>query len=902
MKNYLIILAMGAFLCSCVKDDSVGVMSNLHATKDSPIYTTYAAAIERSEFLLDEAYELTFYDEERGADFTTDTGGDIGFAFRKGDHWVYKITDMYSQPVINYSYPDMVKFTYTPFKDIVVTVEMLVQSSRAMILDMAIENASSKDVDLQVFPFIQNNYRAFSSIVYEADAFNFMHEEYPDYWTINNEVPYNDSLMNVFRTYPMPDALGSFNSVWGESIQIPNDIHLNKQQQYQVTGRALKSNEDKERVKLKTPSDRIQLILDGDKDKLLTETSPVWGLAENTFDRSGYIRMELGNLKPVKEGMKYEVKLYCNESKQGGIYTARVEEGKGKRKDIELAEYTGMKAPANAKIEKRGDNVYISWTGNKGDDSYRVYAKSRGEAYYSLVEKGIKANDKILSIKGEDWERFIVTAENKQGDISIHSAELIPVEKVSFEEFVSEGIAGEFEHMAKALAFRYDMKLQPNQPKSVRLLRIVGEKDRSYEELNQQANNLKEEKQDQYLKDNEELFASVKQDFESPDLELLYYSAFNMMRQVFYPADNLTNYNYYVFSREPTWGWGHGGQVFHESIAMLPYAMLDPQSAMESQKVYKERQLENGYISYRSGAYLNEIIEHNGSLTSSAPWYSWLNWEVYQVTKDKKFLEEMYSSSKRFYDFFVAQRDVDQDGLCEWGGHAILESVRDALVAVWDEVAWPSNFEALDLNCMLVMEAKSLEKMCLELGYAEEAEHWRKDYEKRSALINETFWDEENQFYYHVDRDNHTFSHKETNDLKRDEIIAFLPLWAGVASEEQAAALVKHLTDPNKFWRKYGIPSLSAEDSYYNDKGYWNGPVWVQWNYLIVRGLLDYGYEAEAKELTRRVAESMVIQLKDNHNLWEFYSPDNAWGGYHKTYIWAGIINKMIEEAGLTSL
>ncbi len=39
------------------------------------------------------------------------------------------------------------------------------------------------------------------------------------------------------------------------------------------------------------------------------------------------------------------------------------------------------------------------------------------------------------------------------------------------------------------------------------------------------------------------------------------------------------------FSREPKWGWGYGGQVFHESLVMLAYAFMDPESAMNSQRV-----------------------------------------------------------------------------------------------------------------------------------------------------------------------------------------------------------------------------------------------------------------------------------------------------------------------------
>jgi len=334
---------------------------------------------------------------------------------------------------------------------------------------------------------------------------------------------------------------------------------------------------------------------------------------------------------------------------------------------------------------------------------------------------------------------------------------------------------------------------------------------------------------------------------------------------------------------------------------MLAYAYMDPLSAMNSQRVYMERQYKDGYINYRTGPYLDENIPHKNQLTTSAPWYAWQNWEVYRISRDRKFLADAYRSSVAFYNYYVRNRDSDGDGLCEWGGDAVLESVRDARVAVWDQVdSVASNFEAVDLNCMLVKEAKSLSAMAEELGYADEAQTWREDAAKRSNLINQTMWDEQTGFYYCVDKKTHSFTYKKPDDLKRREIIGFLPLWAGVADRQRAGRLLETLRDTSKFWRRFGVPSLSADDPYYNPKGYWNGPVWVEWDYLVVRGLLDYGFVAEARDLAERVAANMVAQLKKDHNFWEFYSPDDQWAGYHKTYIWAGLINRMMMVARLS--
>ena len=166
--------------------------------------------------------------------------------------------------------------------------------------------------------------------------------------------------------------------------------------------------------------------------------------------------------------------------------------------------------------------------------------------------------------------------------------------------------------------------------------------------------------------------------------------------------------------------------------------------------------------------------------------------------------------------------------------------------------------------------------------------------ESRRNLINRYLWDNRTGFYYNVDKNDLDFSFKNKDDLKIKEIIGFLPLWAGVATKKQANELLKTMKNPNEFWRPFGIPTLTAKDEYYNPIGYWNGPVWIQWQYLVFRGLLDYGYVDEAVDLAERVMDNVVHQLKVDHNFWEFYSADDYQAGWHKTYIWTGIVARML--------
>jgi glycogen debranching enzyme len=322
---------------------------------------------------------------------------------------------------------------------------------------------------------------------------------------------------------------------------------------------------------------------------------------------------------------------------------------------------------------------------------------------------------------------------------------------------------------------------------------------------------------------------------------------------------------------------------------MIAYAFMDPKGAMNSQRVFMDRQQPDGYINYRTGPYLDETIEINGKKTSSAPWFNYENLEIYKITRDNKFLQEAYRSGKKFYQYYIANRDSNSNGLCEWGAHAELESVRDARVAVWDRAGWPSNFEGPDVNSMLVMEAKSLAEMAKILGFSEESAKWHSDAMLRSDLVNKTMWDPVTGFYYNVNKNDHSFSFHHADDLKVKEIIGFLPVWAGISDSSRVRTLVEKMLDTLEFWRPYGIPSLTAANGYYCPIGYWNGPVWVQWEYLLFRGLRSHGYQLVSDHLAKRVLDNMIFHLKKDHVFWEFYSADDHQAGWNKAYIWAGI-------------
>ncbi len=127
-----------------------------------------------------------------------------------------------------------------------------------------------------------------------------------------------------------------------------------------------------------------------------------------------------------------------------------------------------------------------------------------------------------------------------------------------------------------------------------------------------------------------------------------------------------------------------------------------------------------------------------------------------------------------------------------------------------------------------------------------------------------------------------------TPDLSRQDQTLLLPLWAGMVPPERARHLVKRtITDPTRYWRRYGMPNCSAQDRAYRaDNRDGSGGVWLMWNTMMGEGLVQNGYRAEAAELVRRLMTTMMHTLKTEKCFREAYNADKLEGLGDRDYLW----------------
>lgn len=207
----------------------------------------------------------------------------------------------------------------------------------------------------------------------------------------------------------------------------------------------------------------------------------------------------------------------------------------------------------------------------------------------------------------------------------------------------------------------------------------------------------------------------------------------------------------------------------------------------------------------------------------------------------------------------------------------------------------PRSSGAYFLNALMVRELQAMVYLCERLGLDEVAIHYARDAMHLREAIGSHCWDERDGFFYSVDLNLRAHESPAGFDLHQGAPRSwpcliqrigtwsgFLALWSGVATRDQAARVVAdHFHDVRTFNAPFGIRTLSRLERMYDlrasgNPSSWLGPVWGVSNYLVWRGLVNYGFQAEAEELAAKTVRLFGRDLERFGTLHEYYQPENG--------------------------
>jgi alpha,alpha-trehalase len=150
------------------------------------------------------------------------------------------------------------------------------------------------------------------------------------------------------------------------------------------------------------------------------------------------------------------------------------------------------------------------------------------------------------------------------------------------------------------------------------------------------------------------------------------------------------------------------------------------------------------------------------------------------------------------------------------------------------------------LNSLLYKTEKDLEQMSLWLGHAEDARKWNKRAEDREKLITRYLWNQQQGLFF-----DYNFQTSQISNYRYAS--TFYPLWAGLATPEQAKAVAGNL---KIFERPGGLPMSTEETGAQWDLPYGWGSIEI----LAIDGLRRYGFNTDAD----RVSYEFLSTVADN--------------------------------------
>ncbi len=244
----------------------------------------------------------------------------------------------------------------------------------------------------------------------------------------------------------------------------------------------------------------------------------------------------------------------------------------------------------------------------------------------------------------------------------------------------------------------------------------------------------------------------------------------------------------------------------------------------------------------------------------------------------------------RFHDSWT-RTNLSGPGLLVWGNDVAIGDDND-----------PTTFGRpffssanLLLNCLYHQDLTAAAELADRLGRRTDGERLTASAAALAEAIRKHCWDPRDRFFYTadvqcVDRRPELIPTVKpgmamswsTLPLRIQMFTGFLPMWSGIATPAQAQDLIElHLRNDATFRAPAGVRTLSAQETMYSlafssDPSNWLGPVWIIVNYLVWKGLRNYGFHPEADELAEKTIRILADDLTANGSLDEYYHPETG--------------------------
>jgi len=236
---------------------------------------------------------------------------------------------------------------------------------------------------------------------------------------------------------------------------------------------------------------------------------------------------------------------------------------------------------------------------------------------------------------------------------------------------------------------------------------------------------------------------------------------------------------------------------------------------------------------------------------------------------DYQWVKPIWESLRKVITYREQTQFDPKYGLFFWEN--AISSGADNNVALTNDPNDKSAILATDISTFQLREYKAMAQLADRLGKPDEAAEYRKKAADLKAAMLAHMWFAQESMFYNIRRDT-------GKPVKRISYSNFVPLIDDILPEKSAQDMIRrYLWNKDYMLAPYGVRSLSKQDPDYNNAAIivpysnWQGPIWINANYLNYISLKRYGFDKEAAELSGILGRMVLADIQ-------------RWGSMHEDY------------------
>lgn len=282
---------------------------------------------------------------------------------------------------------------------------------------------------------------------------------------------------------------------------------------------------------------------------------------------------------------------------------------------------------------------------------------------------------------------------------------------------------------------------------------------------------------------------------------------------------------------------------------------------------------------------------HHGS---PVPVQFYLFSELANRTGDTELIRYFYPKLKQYYEFMAGRsasstmRGPNRDGLIRSWDYFYNSGGWDDYPPQWfvreNNLRDPAPVigSAHVIRCARILAAAAREA-----GFDADTAMYEADIASLSMLLQEYSWDGEAGYFSYVRHDAENrpagiLRHPPTGTNFNMGLDGAAPLLAGICTPAQKAGLWEKLSSEEHCWTPFGLSTVDQAAPYFRLDGYWNGSIWMPYQWFFWKAALDDGQADFAWRIAETALGVYEKECRDSYGCYEQFSVVSGRGtGWH---------------------